>query len=108
MKIAVMGVGAMGSVYAGLLGDAGNEVWAVDRWADHIEAIRKNGLRVDGASGDRTVRMSATTEAGEVGVCDLVIIATKAMHVEDAARVSSAISTGVCGRSSSRSALLES
>ena len=30
--------------------------------------------------------MSATTEAGEVGVCDLVIIATKAMHVEDAAR----------------------
>ncbi len=86
MKIAVMGVGAMGSVYAGLLGDAGNEVWAVDRWADHIEAIRENGLRVAGASGDRTVRMSATTEAGEVGVCDLLIIATKAMHVEDAAR----------------------
>lgn len=86
MKIAVVGVGAMGSVYAGLLGDAGNEVWAVDRWAEHIEAIRENGLRVEGASGERTVRMSATTDAGEVGVCDLVIIATKAMHVEDAAR----------------------
>jgi 2-dehydropantoate 2-reductase len=27
----------MGSVYAGLLGDAGNEVWAIDRWADHIK-----------------------------------------------------------------------
>ena len=30
MKIAIVGAGAMGSVYAGLLGDAGNEVWAVD------------------------------------------------------------------------------
>ena len=32
MKIAVVGVGAMGSVYAALLGDAGNEVWAIDVW----------------------------------------------------------------------------
>ena len=45
MKIGILGTGAMGSVYAGLLSDAGNEVWAIDRWADHIEAIRKNGLR---------------------------------------------------------------
>jgi 2-dehydropantoate 2-reductase len=40
MKIAVVGVGAMGSVYAGLLADAGNEVWAVDTWAEHVAAIR--------------------------------------------------------------------
>ena len=30
MKIAVVGTGAMGSVYAGLLAEAGNEVWAID------------------------------------------------------------------------------
>ena len=30
----------MGSVYAGILGDAGNEVWAIDVWAEHVEAIR--------------------------------------------------------------------
>ncbi|HIO02634.1 MAG TPA: 2-dehydropantoate 2-reductase, partial [Alphaproteobacteria bacterium] len=35
MKIAVIGVGAMGSVYAGLLADAGNEVWAIDVWREH-------------------------------------------------------------------------
>ena len=29
MKIAVVGTGAMGSVYAALLGDAGNDVWAI-------------------------------------------------------------------------------
>jgi len=85
MKICVVGTGAMGSVYAGLLADAGNEVWALDCWADHIEAIRRKGLRVTGKSGDRRVRISATTRAADVGPCDLVIIATKAMDVVPAA-----------------------
>ena len=56
MKIAVVGVGAMGSVYAGLLADAGNEVWAIDIREDHLNAIRERGLRVEGASGDRIVK----------------------------------------------------
>ena len=85
MKIAVVGVGAMGSVYAGLLADAGHEVWAVDTWREHIDAIRAHGLRVEGASGDRTVPVHATTHAADAGRCDLVIIATKAMHVLQAA-----------------------
>ena len=42
-------------------------------------------LRLEGASGDRTVRVHATTDAAEAGACDLVILATKAMHVTDAA-----------------------
>ena len=59
MKIAVVGCGAMGSVYAGLLGSAGNPVLAVDRWPEHVQAIRARGLRVEGASGDRTVAVAA-------------------------------------------------
>jgi 2-dehydropantoate 2-reductase len=86
MKIAVVGCGAMGSVYAGLLGAAGHEVWAVDSWREHVDAIRTDGLRVEGASGDRTVHVNATTSAADAGVCDLVIIATKARDVEAAAR----------------------
>ena len=85
MKIAVVGCGAMGSVYAGLLSAAGHEVWAIDRWQEHVEAIRARGLRVEGASGERRVALHATTDATTPGRCDLVIIATKAMHVEDAA-----------------------
>ncbi|MBF2758838.1 MAG: 2-dehydropantoate 2-reductase [Ectothiorhodospiraceae bacterium AqS1] len=85
MKIAVVGTGAMGSVYAALLADAGNEVWAIDTWVEHIDAIRQKGLRVEGASGDRTVRLSATCNPDEVGPCDLVIIATKASGVGAAA-----------------------
>ncbi len=86
MKIAVVGCGAMGSVYAGLLAAAGNEVWAVDVDAAHIAAINANGLEVSGASGERVVRVAATLDASEVGPCDMVVIATKAMQVEAAAR----------------------
>ena len=85
MKIAIVGTGAMGSVYAALLTDAGNEVWAIDRWQEHVDAINANGLRVEGASGDRTVRLHASTNAADAGVCDLVIVATKALDVEAAA-----------------------
>ena len=84
-KIAVVGAGAMGSVYAGLLASAGNEVWAIDTWREHIDAIRARGLRVEGASGDRTVRLDATTDASDPGPCDLVVIATKADGVASAA-----------------------
>ena len=85
MKIAILGTGAMGSVYAGLLASAGHDVWAVDTWKEHIDAIREKGLRVEGASGDRTVRVHATSRPEDAGVCDLVILATKAMHVAQAA-----------------------
>jgi 2-dehydropantoate 2-reductase len=86
MKIAVIGCGAMGSVYAGLLAGAGHEVWAIDTWREHVEAMRSHGLRVEGASGDRTVPLHASMTAADAGPCDLVIIATKTMHVEAAAK----------------------
>jgi 2-dehydropantoate 2-reductase len=85
MKIAIVGAGAMGSVYAGLLASTGHEVWAIDRLEDHVEAIRRNGLRVEGASGDRTVRIHATTDPTEAGEVELVVLATKALHVTAAA-----------------------
>jgi len=75
----------MGSVYAGLFASAGHEVWAIDAWREHVEAMKRNGLRLEGASGDRTVKVHATTDAKEAGSCDLVVLATKAMHVEGAA-----------------------
>ena len=91
MKIGIIGCGAMGSVYAALLADAGNEVWAIDTWAEHVDAINRAGLRVEGASGDRTVRLNATTSAADAGECDLVIVATKADGVASAARSAAGI-----------------
>jgi len=91
MKIAIVGCGAMGSVYAGLFASAGHEVWAIDRWAEHVEAMKKNGLRLEGKSGDRTVKVNATTETKDAGLCDLVVLATKAMHVAPAAESAKAL-----------------
>ena len=85
MKIGIVGAGAMGCVYAALMADAGNEVWAIDTWQAHVDAIAANGLRLEGASGERTVRIGATSDPAVVGPCDLVIIATKAAQVEAAA-----------------------
>jgi 2-dehydropantoate 2-reductase len=55
MKIVVVGMGAMGSIYASLFSEAGHEVWGVDSWVEHIEAIKSKGLRLDGASGSRVI-----------------------------------------------------
>ncbi len=92
MKIAVIGAGAMGSIYAALLADAGHEVWAVDTWRDHVDVINNAGLRVEGASGDRTVKsVRATTQIADVGICDLCILATKAFGVGPAAKAAAPI-----------------
>lgn len=84
MRIAVVGCGAMGSVYAGLLAAAGHEVAAVSRNRDHVAAINAGGLRVSGASGDRRVAVRALTEA-PAEAFELVILAVKAGDVHDAA-----------------------
>lgn len=85
MKIAVIGCGAMGSIYAALLASRGHDVTGVDTNATHVAAIRSTGLRVSGASGDRIVHIRATLRPEPV-VQDLVIIATKGAHAGDAAR----------------------
>jgi 2-dehydropantoate 2-reductase len=86
MKIGIVGAGAMGSIYGGLFAAAGHDVWLVDRWREHVEAIRHHGLHVSGASGERTVRPSATTNPAEAGPCELVVLATKMRDLEAAAR----------------------
>ena len=86
MKIGIVGSGAMGSVYGALLADAGNELWMFDRWQEHVAAMRAKGLRCSGASGDRTVTVNATPEAADAGRCELVVVATKGMHIEPAVR----------------------
>ena len=86
MKIAIIGVGAMGSVYAALLAEAGHRIWAVDPWQAHVDAINTTGLRLEGASGGRIVaEITATTDVTQIETCDLCIIATKACHVGAAA-----------------------
>jgi 2-dehydropantoate 2-reductase len=83
MKIAIVGTGAMGSVYAGLLGKAGHEVWAIDLWQEHIDAIASSGLAVSGASGSFVVdNLHVGRAPSDAGTCDVFVIATKAADVD--------------------------
>jgi 2-dehydropantoate 2-reductase len=86
MKIAIVGTGAMGSVYAGLLGKAGHEVWAIDVWQEHLEAIAASGLTVSGASGSFVVdNLHVAPSPADAGACDVWVIATKAPAVDEVA-----------------------
>ena len=76
----------MGSVYASLLGKAGHEVWAIDTWQEHIDAIVGSGLSVSGASGSFVVdNLHVGRTPGDAGSCDVWVIATKAADVDVAA-----------------------
>ena len=82
MKIAVIGAGAMGSIYASFLAQSNNNVLAIDLWEDHINAINTNGLRVSGFSGDKTVKnIKVSKDINDAKGYELFIIATKAAGV---------------------------
>ncbi len=86
MRFAIVGTGAMGSVYAAMLAKAGHEVWALDTWQDHIDAIAETGLTVSGASGNYVVdNLRVGRSPGEAGPCDVWVIATKAWAVAEVA-----------------------
>ena len=82
MKIAVIGAGAMGSIYASFLAQNKNEVLAIDLWEEHLNVIRESGLRVSGFSGDNTVKnIKVSNDINDAKGYELFIIATKASGV---------------------------
>ncbi len=87
MKIAVIGCGAMGSIYAAKLAVAGNDVVVIDRHPDSVERITRDGLRVTGPESDQLVRLRASGTAPAEAM-ELVVLAVKAADVKDAARQS--------------------
>lgn len=78
MKITVLGAGAMGSLYGGVLAEAGNEVWLLDIWKEHVETIREQGLRIEGISGERRIKnIHATDTPSDIGPSELLIVFVK-------------------------------
>jgi 2-dehydropantoate 2-reductase len=85
MKIAVVGAGAMGSLFGAMLAEAGNEVWLYDVWAEHVQTINKNGLTIEREGQTRTLSIKATTAPEQIGQAQLVIIFVKSTHTASAA-----------------------
>lgn len=85
MKIVVIGAGAMGGSYGGLLSDAGHDVSLIDTWQEHVDAINRDGLLVDGALGEHRVKLPASTEALDGQTAELAIIFTDSNNTQAAA-----------------------
>lgn len=96
MQIAVMGAGAMGSLFGGLLAAAGENVTLITRDEAHVTAITHHGLQIvdatdsgradtaDPADHTRQVSVPATTAPASVGTVDLVIVFTKSNATAEA------------------------
>lgn len=81
MKISIVGAGAMGSLFGGLLAESGNEVTLIDVNDAHIDAVRTQGLRLATDGGDRQVTaLKAVRPEDAIGFPDLLLVFTKTLH----------------------------
>ncbi len=85
MKTVIIGAGAMGCLFGGLLTESGAEVWLVDVWQEHVDALNRKGLSYEWQGETRTIPVRATTDPASVGTADLAIIFVKSMHTPSAA-----------------------
>ena len=91
MKIYMIGAGAMGGVYGGLLTRAGYDVTLVDIRKDHVAKIRSDGLTVEGVRGTHVIRIDSTLDTKGLPPADLAIIFTDANSTAEAARTAKAL-----------------
>ncbi len=85
MKVAVMGSGAVGGYYGGLLANGGADVTFIAR-GKHLEALRAQGLRVKSVKGDFSLLVKATDDPQEVGPVNLILFCVKSYDTEPAMR----------------------
>lgn len=94
MRIAVVGPGAMGCLFAGLLAEAGQkDVWLLDKYEKRAREITENGLKILGIGGRRLISsVKAASDPQEIGIADLVLIFVKSYDTVEAAHsISSAV-----------------
>ncbi|MGZ3524868.1 MAG: ketopantoate reductase family protein [Thermodesulfobacteriota bacterium] len=84
MKTAIIGPGAMGSLFGSLLTRAGKEVWLVGNREEQIDRICSVGLTLEEKGKTQIVPMNATPDVTSVGKADLVIFFVKTYDIEEA------------------------
>jgi 2-dehydropantoate 2-reductase len=84
MKTVIMGAGAMGSLFGGLLTLSGEDVWLVDIWKENIDAMRSKGLKVEDRGKIEIIPVKATTKVSSAGTADVVLFFVKTYHTEKA------------------------
>jgi len=84
-RVTVMGAGAVGSFYGAMLARAGHEVTLIGRPA-HVQAIQREGLRLEMAQQMHTVQLQASSDPAAIGGAELVLCCVKSGDTEAAAR----------------------
>lgn len=78
MKIAIIGSGAMGSLYGGILAENGHDVYFIDVFKDHVDAINEKGLCIVKDNKERFIKNAkAVVDSSSIGVVDLAIVFVK-------------------------------
>jgi 2-dehydropantoate 2-reductase len=83
LKVAVMGAGAVGCYFGGMLARAGHEVTLIAR-PQHVDVIQRDGLRMETKRFDEQVHLAASTDASAVRGADLVLFCVKSADTEAA------------------------
>jgi 2-dehydropantoate 2-reductase len=84
MRIAVMGAGAVGAYFGAKLSASGNNVIFLARGA-HLDALRRDGLRVDSPAGNLRIQNALfTNDPGEVAAVDLILFCVKSYDTDAA------------------------
>jgi 2-dehydropantoate 2-reductase len=87
MRIAAMAAGAVGGYFGARMAAAGHEVFFIARGAN-LEAIKKNGLKIESVHGDLHLRkVHVTDDPAKVGPIDIVLFAVKLWDTEKAAEL---------------------
>ena len=79
MKIAVLGAGAMGSIYGGHL-SLHNDVYMIDKKQELVDKINNDGLKLFENDEDVIYRPTALSESSKLGEVDLVILFVKSLY----------------------------
>jgi 2-dehydropantoate 2-reductase len=85
MKIAIVGPGAIGCLFAGMLSRGGHEVWLIDHRPDRARRLDRHGVWVSGVSGEFSGRVRATADPATAGPCELVVLTVKSYDTQAAA-----------------------
>ncbi len=88
--VVILGAGAMGCLFGGLLKEGRLNVTLVDIWKEHVDAINRHGLLMVGFGGERAIPVRATTDVASVPPADIVSVHCKAAQTPEA--VTSAVS----------------
>jgi 2-dehydropantoate 2-reductase len=91
VRIVVIGAGAMGGSYGGLLARSGHEVAVIDVWEAHVDAINRNGLRLEGVRGDHRIGMRAASAPADLEPAELAIIFVDSNHTDQAAETAAEV-----------------